>query len=454
MLTHTKKVLSLLALVLTLTQAYAEKKTIVLTVNAPAEKLAEMKFFLQPLVAGQMTQPVQMQLTDGRYTGEVEASPTGFYNLASVRPGGQMLLPVFIPAATAKPELAVSFGENGLLVDGSGDNRALSAMGQTMVAKDKHLWAVRPREAEQIKALLAEIPAATDSLLALYSVSAPVKEYITIWGYTQLFNAYSSIAAMTRTKLSDLPVKESEVMAEPQTVLDTPLATFFPVATYAINLHIPQGESLDGKLTWLYSNYQTPEIRSKMGGALVDEFVRNFNYRERYDEGLSELTALTEKYGLSDVYLKTFVGNRCTLPGSDFPAGITLKDRDGKERSFDELRGKVVYLDMWASWCGPCCKEIPHLQRLEEEMAGEDVVFLSVSVDQDKDAWLKKLDSSNMHGLQWHDSDEALGKALNLRGIPFFAIYDRNGRLATYNAPRPSSGDELKAMLRRLIDKN
>ena len=117
---------------------------------------------------------------------------------------------------------------------------------------------------------------------------------------------------------------------------------------------------------------------------------------------------------------------------------------------FSQLRGKYVYIDLWASWCVPCCREVPHLQKLEKELENKDVVFLSISIDQKVEAWKKKMADLQVHGNQWHDSEGTLGKALNVKGIPFFLIYDKEGKLYMYNAPRPSMGLALKELLEGL----
>ena len=130
--------------------------------------------------------------------------------------------------------------------------------------------------------------------------------------------------------------------------------------------------------------------------------------------------------------------------------GCMLEDADGNVVEFSSFKGKYVYVDLWASWCGPCCKEVPHLQALEKELQNENVVFLSISTDTDKEAWKKKMVELGMHGNQLHDRDNTLCNALNVKGIPFFLIYDKEGKLHTYKAMRPSSGDALKAFLEAL----
>ena len=109
-----------------------------------------------------------------------------------------------------------------------------------------------------------------------------------------------------------------------------------------------------------------------------------------------------------------------------------------------------MYVDMWASWCGPCCKEVPFLQQLEKELNNDDVVFVSVSSDRDEQAWRNKMAELKMHGNQLLDVDNTLGDALNVKGIPFFVIYDKEGNLHTYGALRPSTGTRLRSVLEGL----
>ena len=127
-----------------------------------------------------------------------------------------------------------------------------------------------------------------------------------------------------------------------------------------------------------------------------------------------------------------------------------LQDREGNVVDFSAFRGKYVYIDMWASWCVPCLREVPVLQELEKKLKNKKVVFVSISIDASKEAWLKKLDEKNMHGHQLWNPESTLGKALNVKGIPFFAIYDPDGNLYMHGAPRPSQGPGLVELLEGL----
>ena len=89
-------------------------------------------------------------------------------------------------------------------------------------------------------------------------------------------------------------------------------------------------------------------------------------------------------------------------------------------------------------------------QKLEKELKNKDVVFVSVSCDSDEQAWKKKMADMNMHGIQLLDKDNTLGDALNVKGIPFYLIYDKQGNLHTYNAKRPSTGEVIKDILEGL----
>lgn len=133
---------------------------------------------------------------------------------------------------------------------------------------------------------------------------------------------------------------------------------------------------------------------------------------------------------------------------------FNLTQKDGATVPLSSLyNGKYTYVDVWATWCGPCCKEIPHLEKLVKEMEGNDKVqFVSMSMDASRDAWLKKIEKDQPQWAQYILSEEAskiLGDALNITGIPRFFILDKDGKVLQMDAKRPSD-PELKALLEGL----
>ncbi len=135
-------------------------------------------------------------------------------------------------------------------------------------------------------------------------------------------------------------------------------------------------------------------------------------------------------------------------------ADFTYPDRNGKLVSLSDFRGKVVLVDVWATWCGPCRAEIPHLVKLEKEMEGKDVVFIGVSIDQKKDhrKWLEVLEQEGLSGVQlFAGVSPQIMKDYKFTTIPRFMVFDREGKVVTTNSPRPSS-PELKKLLEKLLN--
>ncbi|WJS96762.1 AhpC/TSA family protein [Flavobacterium johnsoniae] len=129
-------------------------------------------------------------------------------------------------------------------------------------------------------------------------------------------------------------------------------------------------------------------------------------------------------------------------------ANFNLKDKDGKAYTAKEIVAgkKYILIDFWASWCGPCRKEIPNLKTAYAEYAGKGFEILSISIDKDEKAWQKALGQENM---QWHNllDDDKVSKSFNVKAIPATYLVDSKGVIIGDNL----RGAELEAKLKELL---
>lgn len=151
---------------------------------------------------------------------------------------------------------------------------------------------------------------------------------------------------------------------------------------------------------------------------------------------------------------KTFTDN---MPKQGEPAiDFNYPDKHGTEFSLSSFKGNLVYVDVWATWCGPCIAQIPALQKLEKEYHGKNIVFLSISLDKDKEDWLKMLAEEELGGIQllageeWGaDGFRGISRDYVIYSIPRFMLFSADGNVISTEAPRPASGE-----IRGLLDSN
>lgn len=173
-----------------------------------------------------------------------------------------------------------------------------------------------------------------------------------------------------------------------------------------------------------YENYAI------MGG---DEFIdETFAAYRKLNNDPAELEKFEKKYNEMSAL----------RPGKMAP-DFTIIDAEGNKKMLSDLRGKVLYIDIWATWCGPCVAEIPFVEKLWEKYRDSKTLeFVSISVDDDIDAWKQKLATDNP-GWRNFVTEGGFRGPLNseyhISGIPRFLLIDKDGSIISVNAPRPSS---------------
>lgn len=139
------------------------------------------------------------------------------------------------------------------------------------------------------------------------------------------------------------------------------------------------------------------------------------------------------------------------LPGQPAP-DIEIEDVKGNKQMLSDFKGKVIYLDLWATWCGPCIQESPAFEALSKKYTGKDIIFLPVSTDTDTPKWLNYLDEHHKDLTQYHSTDKALKTEWAIFYIPRFILIDKNFTIINAYAPKPSS-EEITPIIDAVLNK-
>ncbi len=189
---------------------------------------------------------------------------------------------------------------------------------------------------------------------------------------------------------------------------------------------------------------------SEAKASLSDFYLANKNIDTMIINTLTrELDPMLNSY---KNYLAESITLKDELPaGTPSPVFEGYENYNGSKTSLSDLKGKYVYVDVWATWCGPCKAEIPSLKALEKKYHGKNIQFVSLSIDDDRSHggswdkaradWKAMIADKELSGIQlfapngWQ-SQFVLDYKIN--GIPRFILIDPNGNVVTPDAPRPS----------------
>ncbi len=395
--------------------------------------------------------PDSVTFSAGKLQVTTSESTSKVYKLVGASSQRQVILPFAMNAKNGNATLDISFTADGdiKIENTDADTKALMAFNQFYTDKAKQIWMEGKTMTDDAlqKLVKGYIPAA-DSIAKVYTPSVSVNQYIHLWAASQSFENIENLKFITGKTPSEIGIDAKEEFKQLLTVMDCDMSSAFEAAPRLALASVPNG-SIAERITALESMVKTAGLKVRAEDVMLSKHIASFNYADNYDEGLKELTDLTDRFHLDAKYLGEFKVRKSSIAGTPFPDGINLYDLKGNKVDFSKYRGKYVYIDMWASWCVPCIKEIPYLKALEKELQNDNVSFLSLSIDTKEEAWKKKVADLGLEGELVINKDNKLCEALNVTGIPFFLIYDKEGKLYKYNAYRPSD-TRLKSLLEGL----
>jgi len=156
-----------------------------------------------------------------------------------------------------------------------------------------------------------------------------------------------------------------------------------------------------------------------------------------------------------ELYAKDSLKKLTSRENPPLPPATIFETVDDREFKLEDLRGKTVVLNVWATWCAPCIKEMPSLDRLQALRGGDDFEVITISIDRTKYEPAKFFADNGIENLApWHDGSYGIPGNLQLRGYPTTLIYNPDGReIAVLEGDAEWDSPEALALVDYLLKK-
>lgn len=256
----------------------------------------------------------------------------------------------------------------------------------------------------------------------------------------QFYESEERQSAYYRQIIGHFPLEDERILQQPYGI--QLLRKYF---AYKRSFVVRQGEySLD---EWL-AEIGSPVLKAEFVLAEIDtaSFERFCDYEKKYFSLMQN-----EEQRLR---LCQYKGRpHSILQKGERASNFIFPDTTGQYRSMADFRGKYKFIDLWATWCAPCKAEIPYLQELEVEFQGEEIEFVSISIDENRKKWKEYVREHQLGGVQlWAGDWSRLPEELHVGSIPRFILIDKEGNWVDTEALRPSN-PALKKLLKNLLKK-
>lgn len=399
------------------------------------------------LICGQ--QLVKAEGSDGRYIAHVDIDTPSYITLyfsrfdsrlCYIEPGRH------IEVSYSMPEGSKSLSFTG---DLSREN--------TYLQQARWAWSVPRRGRISPSQLLAR----TDSLLSVNLSNIHATDFSTTFKEWECRRAYTESLreilsgmlfsdSLTLSSLESRFVKDASYLRIPEylTVMDRYVRMW--TRLYAHSKSIPEGEDL--------ANLRLRSIREHVKQADIAGYLVDITLFPLAELGIERYHTVYHEYVKDPARIALYDASAARAKkmekGQPFP-NFTFYDYRGRKVSLADLRGKIVFIDIWATWCGPCRGEMPALKKIEKQFEGRGIEFVSLSVDKNKDSllWKKTIHDMQLGGIQlilgeqWDWIRQLMPTGIS---VPRCVLIDRQGRFIDAHAPRPSS-DKLIPLLEKLV---
>lgn len=233
------------------------------------------------------------------------------------------------------------------------------------------------------------------------------------------------------------------------------LAQLKTINNYALRhlyIHLTKYEALSlGKQTSDLAFHTQYLLNTNWGNEVIITSMTNKldEYPEKnspeFKKSFESFRSFCKKNGKEEIAIKLYAKY---YPETNIYNTILLVDSIGKPSTLAEVlqkqKGKLIFLDLWASWCSPCRAELPVLEKMKKKFPNQHIEFISISLDKNAatKAWTTALKQENLtdpHQYRMLDvSNPALSKTFQVKSIPRYLVFDRKGNILNDNFPRPS----------------
>ena len=260
-----------------------------------------------------------------------------------------------------------------------------------------------------------------------------------------------------RNYTDDAPLQQLLAMIDPSS------EKFFDagLTTKLVNLSIPvkvkQGEDVTDYAIAYVNTVNRLVKNPKIKFDMDDYFLSQVLGTDSPFDVNSFWKVVNEKCDTALVHRYQFMVDSRNNTKSGMPCpDVTFTDIDGNKHRLSDYFGKYIFIDIWATWCGPCCMEIPYIEKhVEYYKDNPDIMFLSIGTDRTREPWLKKVQADKPQWPQmWVNKEEnqIITKQWGVLSIPRFIIINPDGTIHNADAFRPSD-DDFREKINAIIKK-
>ena len=216
-----------------------------------------------------------------------------------------------------------------------------------------------------------------------------------------------------------------------------------------------------------------PDILDRLSGEIRKQYLAYqfswINFQTKNASQALKLDSLFETVGkyINDTTIENVVKNNRNLRNEklenksflnkgEIAPDFYLSDLNEKFHTLKEFQGNLIFISFWATWCSPCLKTIPQKNSMIKDYGNEQIVFINISFDKEKDKWEKSVKSNNIFGINlicngnWED---ILKTKYYIQGIPRYILINKDGEIIDSDAPSPGNINELKSLINKYLIK-